>query len=49
MRAIVLFIFIAIIFSSCRTSKCCDGVARMEQIIEKNNGVINGDSIRLKN
>ena len=48
MRVIILFIFIAIIFSSCRSSKPCEGVASIEQIIEKNNGVINGDSVRLK-
>ena len=47
MRVIILFIFIAIIFSSCRTKKPCDGVASIEQIIEENNGVINGDSIRV--
>jgi hypothetical protein len=46
MRAFIFFIFIAIIFSSCRTKKPCEGVASIEQIIEKNNGVINGDSIR---
>jgi hypothetical protein len=49
MRTFILFIFIAIIFSSCRTKKPCEGVASIEQIIEKNNGVINEDSIRLKN
>ena len=42
MRVIILFIFIAIIFSSCRTKKPCEGVASIER-------VINGDSIRLKN
>lgn len=49
MRAIILFIFIAIIFSSCRSSEPCKGVASIEEIIEMNNGVINGDSVRIKN
>ena len=45
---IYILIFICIIMS-CKTPAPCGGVASMEEIIEMNNGVINGDSVKIKN
>jgi hypothetical protein len=52
MRVLILFIFVAIMFSSCRTSKPCDGILSSNYVIEEDGviwySVINGDSIKIK-
>ena len=47
-KIIVLFVFVSLL-ACCKTKQPCGGVASMEEIIEMNNGVINGDSVRIKN
>jgi len=47
-KIIVLFVFVCLL-ACCKTKQPCGGVASMEEIIEMNNGVINGDSVKIKN
>jgi len=47
-KIIVLFVFVSLL-ACCKTKQHCGGVASMEEIIEMNNGVINGDSVKIKN
>jgi hypothetical protein len=47
-KIIVLFVFVSLL-ACCKTKQPCGGVASMEKIIEMNNGVINGDSVKIKN
>ena len=51
MYKIIIILFITLMFSGCvlsKKNKNCDAYSYKENIINDNNGIINGDNVRTK-